>query len=280
MAGGIVVLVAVVALMGSAARAQMVDPQLSASEPNVSESAGQVVVTVSKLHPGRIVYRTSDGSSDGNAVASEDGSAIASEDYVPVSGELVFPTPGSQTVTIPILDDERFERPEEFTFAAWEGDDVNVADSRAWSSRYLTIGIADDDEDPFDEGETSCVPSPCASTDGSSGRVAPSARTVGAPSTSSDAGASRAPVPPPAAAVVGATATTPSARDLQVALPQEALRPGSGFELSTDIPVQTAPEREQATVRNDWAAIATAAALGTAAVVTMRRQRRWSPKRP
>jgi len=93
---------------------------------------------------------------------------------------------------------------------------------------------------------------------------------VGAPAatTASGAGVTVDPATPK-------TATRPS-RNLQVALAADELRPGPGFELTSDRP--PGPAREGGGGSARWLAYSTGlAAVSAGAVAFVRRRRQWSP---
>ena len=123
-AGAAVIFVAF-AIPVATATAQPVDsPRLSPHEPRPRESDGEVVLTLSKQTPGRIVFRTVDGSCT-DAYSGEQldycrPPASAPDDYQAVSGEVLFTGAGSKRITIPIVNDDVAEGNQAFEFQAHE----------------------------------------------------------------------------------------------------------------------------------------------------------------
>ena len=201
------------------ATAQPVDsPRLSPGQPKPRESDGELVLTLSKQTPGRIVYRTSDGSCTDPYSGAENTyscrpAARAPEDYGAVSGEVVFTAAGSKRITIPIVNDDVAEGFEAFEVQAHE-----VEDTGGWAGAATAIvRITDDDGAPDDGGE----PAAATTTPGQQSGAAPvpTVRSARAP-------AARAPAPP-------TTAASPSA-GVDVTVASGELRPAPGSEPVTD----------------------------------------------
>jgi hypothetical protein len=274
------VVVILLALVVPPAGAQLPDPQVTPSAPNVSEGDREVVLTLSKSTPGRVVYRTQDGSC-GISSDSCGPPARAPEDYSAVSGELVFTEPGSKRITIPIVDDDLAEGYyEAFSFEAYEGDAA-----AGWpTGRFVEVRIHDEDNPDL------CYYPPCASDD--AGEPAAATTTTATTGGGRRPGSAAVPALPPARSPVGVggvpvplTTTTTRAPlpDLEVELASGDLRAGSGFELVSDRPPQSAPGNGGGDGGSaPWLALGLGSGAVTAGgvVVWVRRQRRWSSTRP
>jgi hypothetical protein len=237
-------------LVARPAGAQLPDPQVSPSGPQVRESEGHIVLTISKMAPGRVVYRTSDGSCSYQGAPCPP--AKAPQDYEAVSGEVIFAQAGSRFISIPIVNDDIWEFSEAFSFEAYDGDD-----SAGWpTGRFVTIRIHDDDY--HDEATTTTTTTAAGKQSSSSAPV------VTLPPTPSPVGDLPAP-------------------DLAVELASPMLQPGPGFELTGD--ASAGPAAPAGRGGGDGSASWWAPGLGTAAasvgaVELVRRRRRWSSTRP
>ena len=258
--GLIVVLVTVVT---PPVAAQIGAPWWVPDDVEVLESDGEVVLTLSFSwrRPGRVRYRT------------VQASASEAEDYTAVTGEVVFTdTSGSTTIRIPIADDDRAERVESFTVEAWE---EPTPDPWAGTGR-ASVRIIDDDGEADGEadgagGEPAGTATTATTT---AGRRPSRPRSVPIPlaglTVSTSAGAD--------AAIATTVPSRPSDREAELA--SGDLRPGPGFELPTDGPVEGAPDpgggRGGATGLGMGLGTA---AMSVGAVAWVQRRRRWSPKR-
>lgn len=233
------------------------------------ESDGEVVLTLSQ-HPGgsgRLRYSTADGTCVPPPRAGDafegfreqppcEPEARAPADYGAVDG--VFDgTTRSKTIRIPIVDDDLSEGTEAFTVYAWG--EPNGYNTDPYGGPSVIVRIDDDDSD--DSGK------PAAST-----------------ATTTTAAGSQ----PSSSAPVLTVPTAPSpdehapAPDLAVAVPSAELRPGQGFELTSEEPRGPAAGRGG---ERDGSASWLALGLGTAAaavgaVALLRRRKQWSPTRP
>jgi hypothetical protein len=258
---GIAVIVVALTLVPPPAAAQNGSASLTPRSPYALESAGEVVLTVSLWRAGRVAYQTFDGAcyvtysragSPPDTICSDE--ARAPEDYTATSGELVFTeVEGSKTIKIPIVDDDLAEGDEAFTLAAWE--EVNAD---PWIDRgdSVIVRIIDDDVK-------------------GGGAVATTATTAAGSQSSSSAPVLTV---PPAPSPVGDL----PAPDLEVAVPSSELRPGPGFELTSELSLKPASARGGG---GGGSASALAIGLGTAAagvgaVAFLRRRKQWSPTRP
>lgn len=271
---GAAAIVVVLSLLTSPAAAQNGTAQLGPKSPYPLESVGQVVLTITMWRAGRVTYKTIDGTcrvdyppTGGEPEANCWGQqARAPEDYTLTSGEMVFTTGGTKMITIPIVDDSEAEYDEAFTFAAWEEANADPFIPRGDS---LTVRIDDEEDRPRDEYYSAPPARSSTNTVAASGQS--SGSTVGA------AGPTSA-IPPgagAAAAAVTTTTTEPRSRSLQVALPDAELRPGPGFELTSEDLPQTAPDPAGGG-GPDGLSVGTIAALGVGALAVTRRRRRWS----
>lgn len=220
----------------------------------VNESDGEVVVTLSFFRPGRVKYRTLDAM------------ARAPEDYKAVSGEFVFSGGDSNTISIPIIDDDLAEashedvwgeRYETFLVEAWE----EPAPDPWPGGTKLTVRIIDNDEVAT------------ADDDGTGVTVTTSHPPAG-PEVNGSSGTGELTAPP-------TTATSPGV-ELASELASDELRPGTGFELpldegSTSSTSNHDNRRGRATSR--LAPLLGLTALGVGGVAWMQRRRRWSAHR-
>ncbi len=221
----------------------------SPKEVRPVESAGEVVLTFTRTHPGRTAYYTSDGYCCGRP---SEPDARAGEDYGAVRGEWIFTEAGSRTITIPIIDDDLDEADEEtFTIGASQhGEDVA---GMGWYGRSIRIK----DDDPRDDPEDP------------SARTAPTARTAGVrPSSSSGAN------PIPGSDDGDAEVQSGSGSELA----SGELEPGPGFERVKERDPEPASKRDgQSGGSASWLAFGLGTvALGSGGVVWVRRRRRWS----
>lgn len=248
------------------ANAQPVDsPQLSPHQAQPVESSGEVVLTLSKRTPGRIIYRSVDGSCtdpySGQTRSYCLPTARAPEDYHAVSGEVVFTAAGSRRIVVPIVNDNLAEGYEAFEVQAHELEDTN-----GWAGgSFAIVRINDDDEgDGNPRGE---VTSTTTTTRGG----APGA--VPAPTLPLRAPLARLSAPP--------TTAAPPARDLEIALSADELRPGSGFELpdADSLPPGVNGGRRRGGPTAGLAFGLGNAALGVGVGAWVHRRRRWSPNR-
>lgn len=230
----------------------------------VDESAGEVVLTLHFPIPGRIMYRT------------VDREAQAPEDYTAVSGEVVFTSDSSRTIRIPIVADDLDEPgySESFIVEAWEEQPPETCSGhpclRDPGGASATVFIVDDDE----VGETGQEPAEAAAT---------ATTAAGGPTSDSPLGP-----PPPTtvgAAVVdlgtpASTSVSPSP-EVEVELASENLRPGPGFELPNDDPLDGALDGRGGSegLSSGLAFGLGTAAMSVGAVAWVRRRRRWSPTR-
>jgi hypothetical protein len=259
----------VLALVGSPAGAQMGSPWWTPKSPEPLESDGEVVLTLSFSRPGRVVYRTFDGTCPppqppvaycGNPNRPCDPQARAPEDYTAVSGEVIFTETGTGrntgTIRIPIVDDDLAEGDEFFTVEA-----VEQPNTEPIAGACAIVRITDDDETV----DTGGKPATAATTTAAGGRSSGSAPVLTVPPTPSPIG--DRPVP-----------------DLAVELASPLLQAGPGFELTSDGPPAPAPGRGSENGGGGsaaWLAPAlVAAAVSVGALALVRRRRRWSPTQP
>ena len=215
------VVVIFLALVVPPARAQPVDsPRLSPHEPEPRESDVAVVLTLSKQTPGRIVYRTVDGSCT-DAYSGQQRSycrpaARAPDDYGAVSGEVVFTGAGSKRIAIPIVDDDLAEGLEAFEVQAHE-----VEDTGGWAGASTAIVRITDDDGADAESDLDGQPAAATTTRGQPSGAAPVPTLP----------AVRSPV-----ATVPATPTTaaPPSHGLEVSAASGELQPGFDFEPVSD----------------------------------------------
>lgn len=140
------VVAALVAVIGTAAWPAPAAAQevatFSASSPTVSESAGSATVTITYTCP-------SQGGSTGTvAYATADGSATAGSDYTSQNGTVVFSAPGSQTVSIPILNDSVNEATETFAVNLSNPTTDGCEFEGSATTSNGTVTITDDDVAP------------------------------------------------------------------------------------------------------------------------------------
>lgn len=277
-AGVAAFVVGTLALVTPRAVAQNGSAWLSPKVPEVSESGGEVVLTVEMWRAGRVEYRTFDGAcavgyspgaTDPEPACRDAAAANAPDDYASTSGELVFTEGGSKTITIPIVDDDVTDRDESFTVAAWE--EVNADPWIDRGDSVIVLIVDDEGDEAGQEPHTSAA----------AGSIGDSTSAGGPPSASAVAPPAGEPASGAEVSIDPATPTSamPSSRDLQVALPVGELRPGPGFELTSEGPPGPAPARA---VGGDgsppWLAIGSgAAAMGVGALAMVQRRRRWSP---
>jgi hypothetical protein len=261
------IFVVVLTLVAPPAAAQNGSVWLTPASPEPVEDAGEVVLTISLWRAGRVAYRTYDGactvtySAGGTPpdAACWGDKASASKDYAATSGELVFTeVEGSKTIKIPILDDDLAEWDETFTFAAWE--EVNAD---PWIDRgdSVIVHIIDDEADNTGEPAATAART---NTTAAHGRPSRSPTVVTLP----PKGTPAADVPSPA---------------VDVARAAGELRPGAGFELTSDDPSGQAPARQGGGGGPEAAWLAPGlgtAATGVGALAFLRRRRQWSPTRP
>ena len=257
------------------ATAQTYLPIWSPDDVEVAESAGAVVLTIVKAGPGQVRYRTEDGdcgkdSEIGGRTTDCGPGARAPDDYRAVSGQLVFTEAGSKKITIPIVDDLLDEGDSEaFTVFATEVDEKGgwVAGTNA-----ATVRISDDDGVSNSDGAVEPAAAP-PSTTTTTRRLA--------------RGSSPIVTVPPGRGAVGnaAPGATPSpSSNLAPDLASDELRPGPGFELTSDEGRQPAPDRPAETGGTGGSGVLLGLGLGTAALVGggvmwARQRRRWSPTR-
>ena len=228
------------------------------------ESDGEVVLTLSQDPggSGRLRYSTADGTCVPPPRAGDafegfrehppcEPEARAPADYTAVDG--VFDGPGSKTIRIPIVDDDLSEGTEAFTVYAWG--EPNGYDTDPYGGPSVIVRIVDDDV-----SET------------------------GAPATTTTTAAGQ----PSGSDPLPTTVPTPSPiEDLPVsnrvvAVPSAELRPGPGFELTSEgSPVPAAGRRRGGGSASSWLAPGLGiAAAGVGAVAFLRRRKQWSPTRP
>jgi len=255
---GIGVIVVALMLVIPSAGAQNGSAWLTPKSNHPVESAREVVLTVSMWRPSRVEYRTFDGVCDvrydsaGGApnptCSDRTQKAHAPEDYTATSGELVFTEGGSKTITIAIVDDDLTEGDESFTLAAWEEANADPCGGPSYvcvdRSDSVVIYITDDEV-------------------GTRERPGAAAKTPTTTTVPDDRATKASPSP-----------------DL-VALGPEDLRPGPGFELTSERSPEAAPERADG---GGGSASGLVLGLGTAAVsvgalALVWRRRRWSPTR-
>ena len=272
------VLATVVGLVPISAHAQPVDPpRLSPREPEVSEAAGSVVLTLSKETPGRVVYATRNGSCTTPSSGQQGWcrpSAHAPDDYGAVSGQVTFTAAGSREITISIVDDELDEGMEFFEVEAHE-----LTDTGGWAGSSTAIVRIIDDESP-------CWFPPCA-LDGSGAAAADAATATPTsavrPSTSPAPSTPEPPVstgPPPASPSTPGPAPVEDVAGPAPASPEVAgsgeLPPTPGFALpSGDSPGPVPEARAGGRVQPGVAlGIGTAAVAAVGAAARFRRRRR------
>jgi hypothetical protein len=199
--------------------------------------------------------------------------ARAPEDYASTSGELVFTEGGTKTITIPIVDDDATEGNESFTVAVWEEANADPWIDRGESS---VVRILDDESGDTGEEPSSASAGTPATTpnEAASGRPpSPSAGGTVDPGTppSPSAGGTIDPGTPP-------TTGSPSS-DLEGELASAELRPGPGFELTSDGLPEPAPARGNGGGGFPlWLVIGSGiATAGVGAHAIVQRRRRWSP---
>lgn len=277
---GIAMIVVTLTLMTSPAAAQNGSAWLTPKNPEPLESSREVVLTVTMWRAGRVAYRTFDGACDvdysrggearpPSATCSESRKARAPEDYSATSGELVFTAGGSKSIRIPIVDDAVADGGEAFTVAAWE-----EANADPWLPRgdSVIVNISDDEVDP--SGGNSAAPAAGSATNTRPAAGQSSGSPVGSPARTSPQA--------PRTGLTADPATTTTAMPppgLQAALPDGDLRPGPGFELTSEGAPEPAAERGGGAGGSaaGLAIGAGTAVLGVGALAVMRRRRRWSP---
>lgn len=240
----------------SPASAQTYYPYFTQDSVRVDESIGTVVVTVRMKGPGRVEYRTEDGSCTRRAMSPTTTCgapyARAPGDYGAVSGEVVFNEAdgGSRQITVPIVDDRQDEGLEKFMVVATDGAQRGAVE----------VSIVDDDGDSDDADDP--------------GSAAMSSTTIRLPAPGSG------PIAAPPG--VGAPPTTSLSSDLEMEIAAGELKPGPGFELTSDNGARRAPDRQD---EDGGSATSLALGLGAAAAATggvamaARRRRQWSPTR-
>ena len=244
----------------------------SARTTDVPESAGTVVLALSKATPGRVVYRTHDGFcetwTDGNPLNLTYAQTVcqtparASQDYEAVSGEVLFTEAGSKTIIIQILDDDIDEREETFSVEANEAESTPGGATRS----IAVVNIRDDDD--ADGVESLAAPATTTTTTG---------RRPAAPSA---AAATTVPSPGPTAPE-SLTGAAPITTDVKIEQVSGDLRPGPGFALGADDPAWlSAPEAGRRGATSPLTFGVAGAAAGAGAVGWIRRRRRWSSTRP
>ena len=243
------------------AAAQNQSVWLSWESDHPVESAREVELTVTLWRAGRVDYRTFDGNCEvrfGRAGGApnpncSDGTkkATAPDDYTATSGELVFTTGGSQTISIPIANDEVAEGTEAFTLAAWE-----QANADPWIDRGDRVVIHINDDEVGPRGGNSAAPAARSSTN---------TTPAGGQSSGSAVGAGAADALDPASP----TSATPPADELRAGPPSELTREG-GPESAPD------PGGGGGGSTSGLAIVAGIAALGVGALAVMRRRRRLS----
>ncbi|HUP84626.1 MAG TPA: hypothetical protein VM143_03060 [Acidimicrobiales bacterium] len=223
----------------SPAHAQSSENGWQTSYPVAAESDLQVVLTFAKDDAGRIVYWTTDGACSGGMpwvtnvtpTTTCEQPASAPEDYGSVRGEIIFTGPGSRSITIPIVDDDRAEPANEyFLVRASEGDDV--AEQTVW---YVAkVRVVDDDG----AADTEAPPTSSRAT-GSRASVADAAggsRASAAPGADSARTSARSPTDVFTPSAVTA-ATSPSAR---ISAPPGGPEPGPGLNPAKEVkPIRT-----------------------------------------
>ena len=234
------VTVLVLGLLVPPADAQVYKPDWPEEPVEVSESAGEVVLTLRFDRPGRIRYQ------------SFDWAASDPEDYTAVSGEFVFAGPGSRTIRIPIVNDALDEGGDElFIVNAWEEPTPDP-----WpSGDQVSVFIVDDD---VHDGGAATTTAPPASSQ------PPSAEPILPPIVP--------PTPPPGDVPLPEV-------PVEVVPPALDPGPGfelTGQRAANPAPAQDRGGSGSAWVAPG---LGTAAA-GLAAAVLVRRRTRWSPSHP
>jgi hypothetical protein len=275
-AAAFVILTGLFAAGMSLAEAQTNDPQAPAGypvwspeKPTVLESDGEVVLTLSmsRARAARVTYKTLDGNS---YYAKND--AMAPGDYSAVSGEVVLNAGDTVKIKIPIVDDDSAEYDE--TFRVWAYEEPTQG---ALQRGDASIRIIDDDGagDAVPPAGTGITTEDGPATAGSStitpqgGQVSGSA--IGAPEPTSGVAAARA-------AATTTSTTASAAQPGEVALASGELRPGPGFELTSEAVPKPAPQRPGPSGSASGLAIGSGfAAVGAGALAVVRRRRRWSP---
>lgn len=286
-------IVVALTLVTAPAAAQNGSAWLTPKNPEPTESAGKVVLTVSMWRAGRVAYQTFDGScrvsyppagGPPNVICSEYAKARAPEDYAASSGELVFTAGGKQTITIPIVDDGVAEGNEEFTMVAWE--EVN-ADPWIPRGSSVTVRIVDDEVDP----SAGASAAPAAGTSTNTNSAAPAAgsstsATVAGGQISGSAVGAPAPTSPKAPAAGGpsnpatTTTTPPPSPDLEVASPEGGVQPEPSIELTRErAPEPAAARGGEAGDSASGFVIGLAIAAFCVGALAVRRRRQWSPTR-
>lgn len=271
----LVVLVSVlVAPRTTAQMSPQPQPYWSPQDARPGESVGEVVLKFTTPDTGRWEYYTKDG--DCPEYPSEEDPANetplspaecgrpfarAGQDYGAVRGEWIFTSPGSRTITIPIINDDLDETDgEAFSINAFYRDSALGHLVNA----YIRIG---DDDPRYDGGvshDADALPPAVTTT-----VVRAEQRPTGSPAIAS--------APPPG---------------LEVALPSAELKPGVGFELVSGGDLEPPPDvgasqhrggdrdRRRGGSAASWFALGLGAtAAGSGGVVWLRRLRRWSPTR-
>lgn len=256
-----VVIVVAPTLVTPPAAAQNSSAWLNPTSPEVLESAGKVVLTVTMWRAGRVAYRTYDGHCSVNflsagtppADCADNEKARAPEDYTATSGELVFSEGGEKTITIPIVDDGVAEGNEAFTVAAWE--EAN-ADPFLWDRRGDSAIVRIKDDEVGSSGGNSAAPA---------ARSSANTTPAGGQSSGSAPG-------------VGAAATVDPATPTTATPPAGELLAGPGSELASEGASEPVPDRSGGgggSISGLVIGLATAA-LAVIAFAVMRRRRRWS----
>ena len=264
----------VVPAVGSApAAAQTGTPWWTNKSPRPVESDGAVVLTLSFGRPGRVRYRTFDGTCSQDPLSNSswdkrpcEPQARAPEDYAAIDGDVVFTSSGAKSIRIPIVNDDLAERTEAFTIEAWEEPNAD------WPLYRTDVIVRITDDETADRGTT---PAAAASP--------PTTAAVNSRSSSSTVGSPRPATGPATVPMVAdhastpttaATATTARPSGAEVALPTGELGPAPGPELTGAGPETPGTEREGGGSRSGWAVGFGAAIL--AALVFMPRRRRSS----
>lgn len=241
-------------------------PTWTPKEARVLESDGEVVLTLSQDPggSGRLRYSTADGTCVPPPRAGDafegfrehppcEPEARAPADYTAVDG--VFDGPGSKTIRIPIVDDDLSEGTEAFTVYAWG--EPNGYNTDPYGGPSVIVRIDDDDTD--DSGK------PAASA------ATPTTAAAGSQSSSSAPVLTVQPAPSPDGDL--------PVLDLAAEVPSAELRPGPGFELTSEGSPVPAPGRGgEGGGSASWLVLGLGtAAAGIGALTFVRRRRRWSP---
>ena len=251
-------------------------PGLGPSQQTLSEKDGRVVLTLSRSTPGRVVYRTKNGSCR-NPYNGQPSTcrreARAPDDYEGVEGEVTFTGRGSHEIVIPIVDDDLVEGMEAFEVEAHE-----LTDTGGWAgSSWAIVSIIDDEADcwyppcPEADGSETAATVTTASPAGTNGAstaaaAAPTPRSAGLPeSPVPRTNGPAAPPPPP-----------PSDPESETLLSD--LQPGDGFELSSEAQASSSPQPATGDDSPEPSALpvaALAAVVSASGVAWARRRKQW-----